>query len=95
MTEHARSLGNMRVIDVQPASFASNYWQHQAPRQTSEKTYILPLAYAEDTRVPVCDIAADFGRYALGALNHDVDTVLAASEYITPVQMAEQYSMSR
>lgn len=94
ITEYARSLGSIRIIDVQPASFASNYWTHQGPRKTAEGAYILPLAYAEDTKVPICDIAADYGRYAIGALNHGIDHVIAASEYITPVRMAEEYSMS-
>jgi hypothetical protein len=43
--------------------------------------------------VPIIDIPADFGRYAIGALNHGVETVIASSQYITPLEMAEQYSM--
>lgn len=94
MTKYARSLGGIRIVDVQPGSFASNYWQHQGPRKAQESTYILPLANAEDTKIPIIDISADYGRYAIGALNNGVDTVIASSEYITPLQMAEQYSMS-
>ncbi|KAK9894420.1 NAD(P)-binding protein [Cystobasidium minutum MCA 4210] len=93
VTRYARSLGGLRVVDVQPSSFASNYWSHSSPRPASGQTYILPLASAADTQIPICDIAADYGKYAIGALNAGVDTVYAASEYITPVQLAEQYSM--
>lgn len=93
VTKYARSFGGIRVIDVQPSSFASTYWQTQSPRPTSEpNAYILPLPYNADTKIPIIDIEADYGRYAVGALNHGVDTVYAASERITPVQMAEQYS---
>lgn len=72
-----------------------NHWSHQGPRKTGDGSYILPLPYEADSKVPMIDIPADFGRYAIGALNKGVETVYASSEYITPVKMAEIYSKGR
>lgn len=92
ITQYARSLGGMRVIDVQPGIFASNFTELQPPIKVSENEYILPLAYDADTQLPVVDMSADYGRYALGALEHGVDTLLAAGEVVTPVRIAEVLS---
>lgn len=68
-----------------------NYWTHQCPRKTP-RGYILPVALAADSQIPIIDIEHDYGKFVLGALKSGEETVLAASEYISGAEIAEAFS---
>lgn len=95
IVEYARSLaGSMRVIDVQPGYFTSNFWTHFTPRKAPDggRGYILPLPFAADTRLPLLDVEADFGRFVLAALQSGVETVRAAADYISAAELAKAFT---
>ncbi|KLO10536.1 NAD(P)-binding protein [Schizopora paradoxa] len=93
VTTYARSLGGLKVIDVQPGTFFSNFLRHNAPRKLEDGSFVLTMAANPDTKLPVIDIDADYGKYVISALeNGSVDTVLAAPEYITPTQVVEAFA---
>jgi len=93
VTTYARSLGGMKVIDAQPGAFLSNYLTHMAPRKLDDGSFVLALALNADTKLPIIDIDADYGKYVVGALEDGtVETVHAAPEYITPAQMVEAFA---
>lgn len=51
------------------------------------------MALDADSKIPLIDLDADYGKYVVGALeNGSVETVHAAPEYITPAQVAEGFA---
>jgi len=92
ITVYGRSLNAFKLLDVQPGSFASNYFSQQAPRKTPEGQFILSVAFNADTVIPIIDIDVDYGAFVLGAIEHGVEEVHASAEYLTPVQIAEAFT---
>jgi hypothetical protein len=91
VTEYARSLG-LKVYDICAPAYATNYIGMQAPRKQDDGSFTLALPYDPERKVPVADMAEDFGKYVVGGMEHDVETVYAAPAYITPTQIAEELS---
>ena len=51
------------------------------------------MAFDLDTKIPVVDIDADYGKFVVSALeNGSVDTVLAAPEYTTPAHVVDAFA---
>jgi len=90
---YARALGGLKVIDVQPGSFFSNYFTTIRPRKIDDGSFVMAMPLDSDTKMPIVDIDADYGKYVVSAVeNGSIETVLAAPAYITPIQIVEGFA---
>jgi len=93
VTAYAQSLGGLKVIDVQPGAFFSNYFIHMRPRKLEDGSFVMAMALDADSKIPVIDVEADYGKYVVGALEDgSIETVHAAPEYITPTQIVAGFA---
>ncbi|KLO16756.1 NAD(P)-binding protein [Schizopora paradoxa] len=93
VTAYARSLGGLKIIDVQPGNFLSNYFTHMRPRKLEDGSFVMGMALDANTKIPLIDLEADYGKYVVAALEDgSLETVHAAPEYITPVQVAAGFA---
>ncbi len=53
----------------------------------------MAMALDADSKIPLIDAEADYGKYVVGALEDgSMETVLAAPEYVTPTQVVEGFA---
>ena len=94
MAEYGRGQKGLNFKSVEPAFFSSNYWTMSAPHRNEDATFTLALPVHPHTPMANIDVARDFGRYVLAAIQPgSPDTILAGgSSYQTPTQMCEDLS---
>ncbi|KAH8917527.1 NAD(P)-binding protein [Atractiella rhizophila] len=92
VTDYARSIPEMTVLDVQPGSYASNHFSGLIPRKQDDGSYLLSFTLDPDTPLPIIDIPEDYGKYVVAAVENGVKQVFAAPGYITPAQVAEAFA---
>ncbi|KAH8917278.1 NAD(P)-binding protein [Atractiella rhizophila] len=95
VTLYARSLASFSLYEVCTGSFFETLITQRAPKRSEKNdgSFVLSMPYFLDTPIPVIDTPEDFGKYAIAALEHDIrdEPVYAATEYITPVQLAQAF----
>ncbi|KLO16751.1 NAD(P)-binding protein [Schizopora paradoxa] len=90
---YARTLEELRIIDVQPGSFFTNYFTTVLPRKMEDGSFIMVMGLHGDTKMPVVDIDADYGKYVVSAVEDpSVETVYAAPAYVTATQIVEGFA---
>lgn len=93
---YARQIGGMKIIDVQPGSYAINFVAGIFCPMKQDGPLKLTLPFEPTTKIPIIDMDTDYGNYVVAALENDgPETVRAASEYVTPIQVAEWQSKGR
>ncbi|KAH8922466.1 NAD(P)-binding protein [Atractiella rhizophila] len=92
VTDYARSIPGMTVLDVQPGSYASNHFSWFVPRKQDDGSYLLSFTLDPDTPFPVIDAPEDYGKYVVAAVENGVTQVFAAPGYTTPAQVAEAFA---
>lgn len=93
---YARTLSELKVIEVLPGSFFSNYFITIRPRKMDDGSFIMAMGLNDDTKMPVIDIDADFGKYVVSAVENGLmETVYAAPAYITPIQIVEGFAKGK
>lgn len=56
-------------------------------------SFVIAMGLHGDTKMPVVDIDADYGKYVVGAVeNGSIETVYAAPAYITPTQIVDVFA---
>ena len=86
----------MKIIDVQPGSYGTNFVTGIFSPKKQEGPLKLTLPFEPTTKIPIIDMDTDYGNYVVAALENDgPETIRAAAEYVTPTQVAEWQSKGR
>ena len=93
VTEHGRALKAFKLIDVQPGAYFQNYFGFYAPIRAEDGTFIITRPQKPSTVMPLIDMEEDYGKYVVAGLEHgQLETVYAASEYISNERQAEEFT---
>ena len=67
---YARSLKSFQLIDVRPGGYSSNalYFPIFQPKKGQDGSYMLAMALDADSPYPQIDMASDYGRFVVGAI---------------------------
>ncbi|KAF9533972.1 hypothetical protein CPB83DRAFT_889756 [Crepidotus variabilis] len=92
IADYARSI-SLNILEVCPGIFNKLWIEKCPPYKHEDGSYILSLPLNSNTKLPLIDIATDFGRYVVDAFekNH-TGRLLAAAEYLTLKEIAKVYS---
>ncbi|KAK4704282.1 hypothetical protein P7C70_g1927, partial [Phenoliferia sp. Uapishka_3] len=85
IANYAKSSGVPTVV-VEAAYYMSNLMTMMVPRKQEDGSYVLALPISSSAKVPMLDVATDYGAYVVEAVESPSfgagSEVLAASEYI-------------
>ncbi|KAF9528825.1 hypothetical protein CPB83DRAFT_853797 [Crepidotus variabilis] len=92
IANYAHSIG-LNIVSIVPGQFISSFFTTYAPQKREDGSFEFWFPLYSETKIPLLDVAEDFGRFVISALEQGrVEPVLASAEYLSPLKWADRFS---